>query len=110
MDHLCICSTRGFFLVQVKVYKWSTQSETLTYEESFIGEDDLRFHIDPEFGNMIEIQMMPHIPNQGSIVFFDDQLNPNNYTVMGYASKEKALKLCILKYDQQKPDGQYSFQ
>lgn len=99
MDHLCICSTRGFFLVQVKIYKWSSKSETLTYEDSFIGEDDLRIHLNPEYGNMIEVQLMPHIPNQGSIVFFEDRDNPNNYSVMGFASKDKALKLCVLKND-----------
>jgi hypothetical protein len=102
MEHLCICSSRGFFLVKVKIYKWSSICERLTYEDSFIGEDDLRLNINPEYGNMIEIQLMPHIPNQSSIVFFDNSKNPNNYTVMGYASKENSLKLSIIKNEEQK--------
>ena len=102
MDHLCICSSRGFFLVKVKIYKWSSSCERITFEDSFIGEDDLRLNINPEYGNMIEIQLMPHIPNQSCIVFFENCRNPNHYTVMGFASKDNSLKLSIIKNDDQK--------
>jgi len=102
MDHLCICSARGFFLVKIKIYNWSTSNERLTYEDSFIGEDDLRLNINPEYGNMIEIQLTPHIPNQSCIVFFENCKNPDNYSVMGFASKENCLKLSIIKNDDQR--------